>query len=392
MKVCGIIAEFNPLHNAHAHVLANAGKLAPDGVVVVLSGNYVQRGSPAVMNKWLRTEAALRCGADLVIELPVVFALAPAQRFALGGIFLLHSMGVVTDLLFGAEACRMDALQCAAQILENEPPEFSNKIKEKLSAGTNFPSARESALEEMLPGKGNILSTPNNILGVEYLRALLRLSSPIQPHIIPRYACGHHDMETSGETASATAIRSLLDKGESIEPFVPIQSLEIIQTAISKGEVPICSKQFETIILSSLRTKTASDLITVSEVCEGLENSILKAANRVSSLEELIECVKSKRYTRTKIERILWKSLLGITHNFDNRMPEYIRILGMNHTGMKILSAAKETSALPIITKPALLHGSDMFEFDVRASGIYSLAESSKLVYKNEYQTSPIII
>lgn len=392
MRVCGVIAEFNPLHNAHAYVLSKASEIAPDGVVVILSGNFVQRGHPAVMDKWRRTEAALRCGADLVIELPAVFALAPAQRFALGGIALLHSMGVVTDLLFGAETDRLDTLTSVSHILEKEPPEFSGKIKEKLSLGVNYPTARECALKELFPGGGNLLSTPNNILGVEYQRALLRLSSPIRPHIVKRFGSGHHDMETAGAIASATAIRSLLEKQESVESFVPAESMEIIRTAVSSREAPVNAKWFEPILMASLRTKKVSDIAAISEVCEGLENRIMEAAYRVSTLEELVECVKSKRYTQTKIERILWKSLLGITQEFDNGPPEYIRILGMNQTGMKLLSAAKKNAALPLITKPSRLRGNDMFEFDVRTSGIYSLAFPSNRVYRNEYQTSPIVL
>ena len=392
MKICGVIAEFNPLHHAHAKVLAEARKIGPDGVVIILSGNFVQRGRPAIMNKWYRTKSALLCGADLVIELPAVFSLAPAQRFALGGVTLLHSLGTVTDILFGAETDDLSAFSAIAEILENEPNDFSEQLKLLLKDGTNFPAARARALQEILSSSHLPLSEPNNILAIEYLRALHRLSSDIKPHILKRFGPGHHDPSIIENTASATAIRSLIVKKEAVQGLLPAPSYALLNDAISSGEAPVTQECFQNIVFAALRTKSASELKNISEVCEGLENRMTAAANQTASIEELIRSIKCKRYTRTKIERILWKALLGITQSFDTCVPEYIRVLGMNRTGMHILSEAKNKARLPIITKPSVLRGNGLFELEVRASGIYSLAYSNQNRYKNEFQTSPIIV
>ena len=384
MNITGIIAEYNPFHNGHKYQLEQA-KLSCDAVVVVMSGNFVQRGDVAVFDKWTRTKYALLNGADLVIELPVCYALNSAERFAYGGVNLLNSLGIVDNICFGSECGDIELLKKSAYLLDNEPSEVSDKIKKLLDKGQNYPSAREKAFANHIPPA--ILSEPNNILALEYIRHLHRLSSPINPVTVKRHMVGHNCTCANKTFASATAIRSMLQNNSDISEYIPY--------TVDKSFTTYDLSRLDTAMAAHLRLCTKDFLANINDVSEGLENRIISAAQNFSSIREIAENIKTKRYTMSRINRILLSALLGLDKNLCTKPPEYIRILGMNKLGRQILSLAKKRASLPIITKTAKFDlTNDMLKKDILATDIAALcADNPKMRISNkDFLTSPIIL
>lgn len=381
--ITGIIAEYNVFHNGHKYQIDEIKKTA-DAVVAVMSGSFVQRGDVAVTDKWTRAKAALMCGADLIIELPVCYAMSAAPNFAAGGISVLNALGVIDSVCFGSESGHIDDILKAASLLENETADISDKIKSYVSDGMGYPAALTKAYDGLIPQK--ILSEPNNILAVEYARALLRTKSNIQPVTIKRRAAGHHDTVADGSITSASHIRDMLFKGEDISRFIPYPVSEITSGA------PFDISMLDNAIIARLRTMTASELSNISEVSEGLENRILECAKEADSFATLVSLIKNKRYTESKIRRILLAALIGYTKNIYSPDPQYIRVLGMNKTGMDILKQAKKACSVPIITKTAdFKDKSPKFSLDIRATDTAMLCSRSDKRGGADFKKSPIV-
>ncbi len=379
MNILGIICEYNPLHNGHKYQLTSQKKrFCADGVVCLMSGSFVQRGAPAVFDKWSRAKMAVLNGADLVLELPVVYATQSASRFAYGAVAIFDALGAINGLSFGSECGDIDALKSAAHILETE--EFNELLKEELQKGMSFPAAKELALKKTFPDSDtSLFSLPNNILGIEYLRALNHLNSTITPIT--------HKREPS--FASASCVREKMQNSEDVSDDVPKKALPCFQT-------PFDASLFDALVTSTFRQKTAEDLKTIADVSEGLELRFLKGAKETYGANNLAEYVKSKRYTRTRINRIIINTLLGITKKDLDLLPQYVRVLAFNDTGAKILREISKTSSIPVITKtadavPTCDDFSRMLELDLRATDLYSLLTQDKRGGL-DFLTSPIYV
>lgn len=386
MNITGIIAEYNIFHNGHKYQIDEAKKHC-DAVIAVMSGSFVQRGDVAITDKWSRAKAALMCGVDLVVELPTCYALNAAYNFASGGIGTLHALGVVNSVCFGSESGCIENLKNAAVILENESEEISLKIKKYISQGLGYPAAVTKAYNNILPE--NLLTEPNNILSIEYIRAIIRLKSNIKPVTVQRYKAGHHDFKITSNITSASKLREMISSGQNIEKLLPYDIKNL------NCDIPYSISALDTAIISKLRLSTASYLQNVSEVTEGLENRIIQAANETYSFNELVDKIKNKRFTTSKIRRILISALIGNTKDIYTPLPQYIRVLGMNRTGMNILKEAKKVCTIPIITKVAdYKDNSPQFKLDLHATDISMLCNPNP---KNrlgclDFKTSPIII
>ncbi len=384
MKVSAVICEYNPFHNGHKYQLEYM-KSKSDAVVCIMSGDFVQRGEAAIFDKFERTRVALKNGADLVIMLPVCFSLNTAERFAFGGVSLADKLGVVDTLCFGSECGDINILKIAAKQLLDEPDEVSEKIRKYIDKGMSYPKAREKAFFGIIDE--NILCEPNNILATEYIKSLMSLNSKIRPETIERYKAGYHDKNPVGEFASASAIREMILNNDDYKLYVPDNACEIY-----KSEAVYDTKLLSDILVYLIRTKSAQEISKINDVTEGLENRIKAAIFENDGFFEIAEFVKSKRYTLTKIKRILLSLILGIEKDDAKNPPEYIRVLGMNKKGADLLSQIKKKSSLPIITKTADFKGfNKSFEADILASDIYSLCGGKKQMGK-DYKTSPVIV
>ncbi len=348
MKLAAIICEYNPFHNGHQfHIEETRNITKADGVVAIMSGNFVQRGDVAVFDKTIRAKAAVLGGADLVIELPAAYASASAEFFAINAVKILNALGTIDFLSFGAENADSEALEKIADLLTNEPEELSFEIKQLLDEGLSYPAARSRAVGKIL-GKTyeNILATPNNILGIEYCKALKLTHSSVKPCPILRRGA-HHDSNVASETiASATHIRELLTNGnaDTAHKFIPDFVIELFDNASIHSIKPL-----EKAIIAHLIKIPADELKKIADVSEGLENRIKEAALVSQSLEELIDRIKTKRYTHSRIRRIILAAYLSITQDMRCTEPQYINVLAHNEMGQKIIAHSKKTATLPIV-------------------------------------------
>lgn len=382
--ITGIIAEYNIFHNGHKYQIDEIKKQS-DAVAAVMSGSFVQRGDAAVTDKWSRAKAALMCGCDLVLELPVCYALNAAPNFAMGGVNTLNSLGVVDSIAFGSESGSIDELERAARIMENESSDVSEKIRSSIASGMSYPSALSAAYNGVI--NSALISEPNNILAVEYLRALIKTNSAMRPITIRRKNVSHHDTETSRNFASASKIRGMIFKGEDVSQFIPYKLSDI------GCDIPYNISRLDTAVIAKLRTADISALKYINEMTEGLENRLVTAAKECCSIASLAETVKSKRYTLSKIRRVIIAVLLDFTKNIYNPQPEYIRVLGMNKRGMEILKKAKKNCSVPIITKAAdFREKSCQFALDVRATDIAALCSPKIRAGGADFKRSPIIL
>lgn len=367
MRVLGLIVEYNPFHNGHLYHLEQAKSLCnADYVLCVMSGNFIQRGEPAIVNKWARAKMALQCGVDLVLELPVPYAMSSAEFFAYGAVKILNDIGVVDYLCFGSETADVDTFNIIADILINEPESYKNMLKQELAKGSSYPSSREAALKSFLSDKDinisdfeAVIGSSNNILGIEYIKALKRLNSRITPLTIKRINNSYNSEEITGSISSATSIRKLIQtRSSELDMVLPANCLNILEEEFNLGRGPIYSNAYELLILSGIRRMTKDDLRRLPYVSEGMENRIKDAAETSGTLDELMDKICTKRYTRTRVQRILTSIMTGLTSDdFDNFNkfggPQYARVLGLNKNGRQILSRMNKISSLPIITKAA---------------------------------------
>lgn len=405
MKISAIISEYNPIHKGHVHHIKRTKELADsDAIICIMSGNYVQRGIPAIIDKWNRTKAALECGADLILELPVVYSLSSAEFFAQGAVSLLNSLGVIDSISFGSEIGDINFIMKIANVLLKEPNEFKLKLKLNLDKGYAYPKARGLALidyftETLDMSNKNLsesLSSSNNILGIEYCKSLLRLNSSITPYTIKREGSTYNDKDLNNIFSSATSIRKYIKDNKNIDELrnhMPDKSYELLK-GLRNADYPFV---FESLMLPFIKYKYFNhkeSLINLPDVSEGLHNRIYEGLLNENSYEGLIEKIKSKRYTYTRISRILCQYFVGFdnypTNELRSQPSPYCRILGFNKEGMKVLKHIKKNSSIPVYTKLPRNINSTM-KLDIMATQTYSLINSF-VSPMDDYLISPIII
>lgn len=408
-EVLGIIAEYNPFHNGHLyHIQKTKEQTGAKYVVCVMSGNFVQRGNTSIVDKWTKTQMALANGVDLVLELPTVYSVASAESFATGAVKLLENLKIVDTISFGTETSDFAALNNIANVLTEEPREYTNLLKEELKTGVSYPKAREQALTKYLNDNKryvNILNNPNNILGVEYLKALKVLKSNITPIAIKREKVYYNDNAIVDEFASATGIRKLIMNNdfEGLIKVVPRPCYDIIKKEYEVGNVVFDIQRYEKEIFYALRKMTLEQIAELPDVNEGLENSIKNAASYCNNIKDFINIVKTKRYTQTRIQRILIFALLGITkkdvQNAKKTVP-YARVLGFNQKGKLLLSGiAQNNPKMEVVTsvKRFLDHNTNkiykrMLEIDIFATDVYTLGYKGDSMANLDYTKNMIML
>jgi len=381
MKAAGIICEYNPFHLGHAwHIEKTRSAMGGDCAIVgVMSGNFVQRGDFAVFNKLARAGMAVSCGADLVVELPVPFALSSAEGFARAGVCILDALGVCDAVSFGSESGDIGALLGAAEAIAS--PEAGGLIKGWLSEGLPYAAALQRAADGVMGRESEIFMSPNNLLGIEYLKAAAELGSPLRPMTVKR-AGGEHDGCAGW---SASHIRKSLLRGEAPWQLMPEGAAGICRGEIAAGRGPASLGRCELAILSRLRA--AGDFAALPGAAEGLDRRFKRYAATEPTVEAILEKVKTKRYAMSRLRRMLLCACLGITAEDARALPQYIRVLALNRTGMKLLGEARKKARLPIITKPASARrlpgrAARLFELEAAATDFYVLA------YQNEGERS----
>lgn len=425
MKVVGLITEYNPFHNGHLHHIEEAKKVTgADTVIVIMSGDYVQRGVPAIMPKRLRCEMALKCGASAVFELPVCYATGSAELFATGAVSFLDQLGIVDSLCFGSECNDLALLDSIADFLYVEPENYKSALRDGLKRGLSFPSARQRALEKTLPSAKclEVIKNPNNILGIEYLKALKRLHSSIKPYTIERKGAGYHDTSLQKGYSSASAIRSLLAySSESIqtesytsydntplhnildklEEQVPKDCLQILKDD-HHITYPLYQNDFSLLLKYKLLNKTPKDLIRYMDVSEELANRICNQMEYYFNFKQFSEVLKTKELTQARITRALLHIMLGIKKEqvktyVKGGIHHYARILGIRKEHAPLLGTLSVSSNVPIIVNPSRTDqissiGKAMLFQDILASNLYNsvVTDKYKTPYQNEYK-QPII-
>ncbi len=383
MKIAGIIAEYNPFHNGHLyHIEQTRAEKGGDAshVVAVMSGCFTQRGEPALADPYLRAEAALQSGVDLVIALPTPWALSSAQTFAEGGVALLNALGCVDMLSFGSECGDVHALGVVAAKLHD--PQIIARQKGLMSTGLTYAAARRQAVAEAVgENRAKLLDSPNNTLGIEYLGALARSQSTMTPFTVKRMGAAHGDLSPIGGTASASYLREVVRSGRinNLSPFVPHAVCRVLTEAAAQGHCPSREELAERAVLAVLRALPKERLAALPAVSEGIDNRLYNAISEATDLENLIELTKTKRYVRTRLQRLIYSAFLGIDADFTASTPPYIPVLGANARGKEILRAAKERGAsLPIVTRSSQIGalGEDarrLFALECRAADLYAL-------------------
>lgn len=405
MKIVGLVTEYNPFHNGHKYHLEQS-KLETNCnySVAVMSGNFVQRGEPAICDKWTRAKMAIDSGVDLVLELPTLYSTMSAEYFSYGAVKLLDSLNVIDYISFGSETNDLESLIKISKVLESEPKNFKYHLKKYLNKGMSFPKARSEALKNIFDDYkiDNIINNPNNILAIEYIKSLINLNSTIKPHSIKRIVSDYNEIILTGNISSATAIRrSLIAKGISDKETcysLPINSKKNISKYLANYSSFNQLINFNDILIYKLRTIDKDCLKEFIDIETGLENRIIEAANKFDNIMDIIKNIKTKRYTYTRIQRILIHILLDINYKKDQiyNFPLYIRVLGANKKGFEILKNIKSNSNLPIINKVADFRKSNankMFDLDIKASNIYFIGLNNKTNIKNnfDFYISPYI-
>lgn len=402
MNLLGLVVEYNPFHNGHKYHLEKSKEITnATHTVAIMSGSFLQRGEPALFDKYTRAEMAVKNGVDLVIELPTLYACQSAEIFSHGAVATLNSLNCVNSLCFGSEEGNIDILQTISEILVKEPSDFKTTLKNFLDEGIVFPVARSKALYEYIKNNHllelsedelqQVLNSSNNILGIEYIKSLIKLNSSIKPYTITRIASKYNSTDIESNICSATAIRNSLKDNTDlklIENVVPLHTFNEINHKINTNFNPVFDYMFYD-LLSSTIIRDVDNLTKYFEVNEGIENKIYSNVFTSKNLEELINSTKSKRYTMTKIKRTLNNILLGINRDDVIKVKDldkvpYIRILAFNNKGREIIKKIKTSSDIEIITKfSKISHVDDpifdtLIKYDLKSSNMYNL-----IYYKN---------
>lgn len=412
MKVAGIIVEYNPLHNGHVYHINKTKELTNCDVLIgVMSGSFNQRGIPSIIDKWSKTSTALHSGVDLVIELPVAYSVSSAEFFSYGAVSLLNSLGIVDSICFGSEYGEVELLKGIAQILNNEPLEFKNSLKHKLKEGQVYPKARTHALLEYLSNSSTpsnidtnfdatslelLLNSSNNILGIEYIKSLLKLKSSINIHTIKRLGASYNSKELDSMFSSATSIRKFLKEStdlKNLSSHLPTYVFNLL-LKLYENKYPFT---FDEMMFPYIKYKALlqhRNLKNIPDVSEGLDNKIIDELRKNFNYKSAIEQMKSKRYTYTRISRILCQYFIGFdcydTAYLRSLPCPYARILGFNEKGKSILKAIKNNSSIPMYTKMPK-SSNETLSLDIQATRAYSLI-NPKIDFNDDYLISPLIV
>ena len=400
MNALGLIVEYNPFHNGHFYHLAESKKETDaDVVIAVMSGNFLQRGEPALVSKWERTKMALHCGIDLVIELPYAFSTQKANTFANGAVSILEALKC-QSLCFGSELGEISSFIDANEFLLKSKQQYDELIKRQIKTGVSYPTALTNAFHELTNGKEILdLSLPNNILGFHYVKAIREQQAQMKPFTIKRTSAGYHDQNFVSPTiASATSIRKSIFSNEGdITKYVPNTTFQILnEYKLDKGLLHNWEQYFH-LLKYSIMTMTKEDLLTIYEVEEGLENRIKKNILHAQSFQDFMKRIKTKRYTWTRLQRLCTHILTKTTKQQmsfmnDSQTVPYIRLLGMSSKGQKYLHSIKKQIELPIISKLATFRH-PVLELDIKAANTYNMIFEEPLrskLLKAEYATPPI--
>lgn len=385
MRIVGIIAEYNPFHNGHQyHIEKSLEVTGADAAIVIMSGDFVQRGTPAIMPKHMRAKMALQSGASLVIELPVPYATGSAEYFAHGSVSLLHKIGCVDALCFGSECGDMELLKKLAKILANEPIEYKEILSCYLKQGHSFPLARQYAMRDYLSSDeiNSILAEPNNILGIEYLKALYRLGSNIEPYTIQRISSHYHDQGLQESHSSASAIRNVIktENFESLKSQVSEQSFKALKDGY-QIRYPVYANDFSLLLKYRLLHETKETLVHYADVSEELANRIINKRNDYINYEQFCELLKSKELTYARISRALIHILLNIKNDNYTEI-EYARILGFKKSDSELLSYMNKNSSIPLVTKLTAHSELDGLQLDIKAADLYESIITDKFRHK----------
>ena len=406
--VLGIIAEYNPFHNGHLYHLEEAKQRSGCNYsICVMTGNFAQRGGTSLINKWTKTEMALAGGIDLVLELPTIYSVSSAENFAEGAVKVLNTTGIVTNLAFGMESNDLSSLNNIANVLYQEPREYVTMLNHELSRGNSFPKARESAIMMYLNDikrYANILSGSNNILAIEYLKALKKTKSDMMPLGVQRKKVFYNEDKIVDDFASASAIRKLvqLQQFDDIRRVMPRECYMLLREEMKRGNLVFDLRKYETIILYNLRKMTIRDIANIPDVSEGLEYSIKEAAENCNTIRDFIDMVKTKRYTQTRIQRILVYALLGIDRkmmDLSRKVIPYLRVLGCNDKGKELLSEIVRrdpktnlvTSVKKFLDDRPSRQIQQMLAIDLFASDTYTLGYEYESRANLDY-TNPLIV
>lgn len=381
LAAIGIIAEFNPLHSGHARLIAEAARLGD--VVCVMSGNFVQRGDAAIAEKHIRAKAALLAGADLVIDLPVYWAMSTAQNFALGGVSLLAAAGCRT-LIFGSECGDISKLSAACGVLGSEI--FRERLASELKKGVTFAAARDSAAASAGLERG-ILDLPNNNLGIEYMLAAKRLGLDIEFLTVRREGAGHDSDKVFGNYASGSLLREKLKAGDMnfAARYMPESVLPLF-----RKENLADIKRLERAVLATLRVRRTEELARLPDISEGIENKLFSAIKLATGLEELYNMIKTKRYTHARVRRLVLSAFLGLDSSFFLKTPPYLRVLGFSRSGGELLRKVAAESPVPVILRAAEINSLPeearrVFEAECRAADLFALALENPPACGSEY-------
>ena len=399
MRTAGIISEYNPFHRGHAWQIGELRRRlgAETAVVCAMSGSFVQRGDFAVMRTHARAEAAVRGGVDLVLELPLPWAIASAEGFAAGGVGVLAATGAVDTLVFGSECGDTETLKAVAAALESES--FAAYLRQGLQEGVSFAAAREAAARELLGDRAAVLAQPNDILGVEYCKAIARQAAALMPLALPRRGVGHDDGGAAEGFASASRIRELLINGACADEFLTPESAAICARERAAGRAPVTMANAERAILARLRAMREEDFAPFDGGGEGLYHRFYDAVQRETSIEDILAAAKSKRYAYARLRRLLLAAYLGVTpEDIPQRVP-YLRVLACNARGREVLRCMKTTAAAPVLTRSADVRRLDaaaqrLFALTARAEEQYTLAYPSLAAAKpgSAWTTDPVIL
>lgn len=400
MQAVGIVVEYNPFHNGHLHHVAEAKRTTnSDIAVAVMSGQFLQRGEPALVDKWHRTKMALASGVDIVIELPYIFSTAQATLFASGAVQLLEAMQC-SFLAFGSEQGTIEPFVNTYELIENNRAAYNAIIKEHVGQGKSYPQALFIAYEQLKQLQPNAyidLAKPNNILGFHYVEAIRQLNGSMRPATIQRIAAGYYDaIDTSSQIASATGIRQALFSGQVLQEvaqFLPKASVEQLQIWQHSHGQFASWESFWPLLKYAILRHTPQQLKQYADVAEGLENSLLKHAANSESYTEFMNQLKSKRYTWTRLQRMLTHIYTGITKEqlHQTQKPSYIRILGMTQQGQAYISSIKKSVTLPLISRVAAVRD-PILEIDLHATQMYQqgMAQFSRTKIDEDYKSPPI--
>lgn len=377
----GIIAEYNPFHKGHLYHINETKKITNNDIVVIMSGNFVQRGEPAMADKHTRAKMALRNGVALILELPVEYATGSADIFAKGAVNILEASGIIDTLSFGSEKGSTDVFNKVSDILNNEPKPFKTLIKKYLNTGLSYPASRTKALEEYMSLNLDFMNKSNNILALEYIRELKKLNSSIKAFTIERIVSDYNSTNLSGEISSASAIRSaLIKKDITALNAVPENVLDLI----NNNKIPSLN-DYTSILSYILRTKSPKEISEYADITEGLENRILNT--EFTATEELISKLKTKRYTYSKLQKAILHIILGITKEEQLNKPKYIRVLGFRKDKKHLLKELTEKAELPVIFN--VKENENLLKREIISTDIYNIPLNKK---RGAEYTTPIAI